>query len=237
MSNDYEREYYIKKKKLLLRQFDFATSIAKEAIEDYFGELKTKELLSSARQDFEMLIPQIPYVGGNENRLTGPLVNSALILPLIRAFNQKGLSFDEIGNITYNIFEAFFAIIPPEEDIFTEEYMSKVREDAERSKLREYPGDWVFDYVEGDGKTFTFGINYHECGVYKFYKSQGLEKYMPIVCIADFAQAKAYGYGLWRTQNIANGSSICDFRYVKDGTSARAWPIYDLPEFKKREKL
>jgi hypothetical protein len=56
---------------------------------------------------------------------------------------------------------------------------------------------------------------------------------MPIVSIADFVRAREYGYGLKRTQTIGNGAPICDFRYVKDGNTQRAWPPDNLEEFKR----
>ena len=194
MSNEKEKNYYVKKKRTLMRQFDAATTIVKDLLIDYFGEAKFNELIPKARKDFEDLLPQIPYVGGKDNRLTEPLVNATILLPLLRNFEQEGLDFNEIGKLTYNLFEVFYKVIPPTDDIFSEEYINQEKESAKNSKLRKYPGDWVYDFVEGDGKTFTWGVDYSECGVHKFYKSQGLENLMPIVCISDFAMARAYGY-------------------------------------------
>ena len=127
----------------------------------------------------------------------------------------------------------FFKTLPQTDDIFSEEYLNEERIRADNSKLNKYPGDWVSDFIKGDGKTFTFGVDYSGCGVYKFYKSQGAEHFMPLVCIADYARARAYGYGLTRTQTIGNGADICDFRYIKDGSTPRAWPPDNLPEFNK----
>jgi len=234
MVNEKEKNYYIKKKRILIRQFDAATSIAKNILSKYFGDAKFNELIIKARTDFEMLLPQIPYVGGKDNHLTESLISSVILLPLLRVFEKEGLDFYEIGKLAYDLFEAFYKFIPPTNDIFSEEYINQEKENAKNSKLHKYPGDWVFDFVEGDGKTFTFGIDYFECGVHKFYKSQNAEHFMPIVCIADFAQAQAYGHGLKRTQTIGNGAPLCDFRYIKNGITPRAWPPDNLPEFKKK---
>jgi hypothetical protein len=234
MATEKERGYYIKKSRTLLRQFDAATSIVKDILIQNFGESKFQELTTNARKEFELLIPQIPYVGGKDNHLTDSLINASILLPLLRSFEQEGLDFYKIGKLTYQLFEAFYKVISPVDDIFSEKFMNQEKERAKISKLHKNPFDWVFDFVEGDGITFTYGINYFECGVYKFYKSQGLEHLMPIVCIADFALAHAYGYGLKRTQTIGNGAPLCDFRYIKDGSTPRAWPPDKLPEFKKK---
>ncbi|MFX1280796.1 MAG: L-2-amino-thiazoline-4-carboxylic acid hydrolase [Promethearchaeota archaeon] len=233
MNAENKVNFYIKKKKLLMRTFDAMLLIAKQTLIDNFGEEKCNEMVTSTRNEFEKLIPHLPYIGGNDNRLTEPLINAAGLLPILRSVEKQGLEFREIGRITYELFEAFYRMIPQSEDIFSEEYLNKERKRARESKLKNYPGDWVSNFIEGDGKTFTFGVDYSECGVYKFYKSQDAEHFMPLVCIADFAQARAYGYGLTRTQTIGNGADICDFRYLKGGSIPRAWPPDHLPEFKK----
>jgi len=135
--------------------------------------------------------------------------------------------------LTYELFEAFYKVIPPANDIFSEDYLIHLKENAKISKLRKYKGDWVYDFVESDGKTFTYGTDYSECGVFKFYQSQNAEHFMPIICLSDFAQAQAYGYGLKRSRTIGNGAPLCDFRYDKNGSTTRAWPPDNLPEFKK----
>lgn len=237
MSSEKEKNYYyIKKKRTIMRTFDAATTIAKNVLIEHFGEAKSKEIISKARTDFENLLPQIPYIGGKDNRITDTLLNGAILLSLLRIFEKERLDFNAIGKLTYDIFEAFYKVIPPIADIFGEEYLNQEKERAKNSKTRKYLGDWVFDFVESDGKTFTFGIDYFECGVHKLFKSQGLEHLMPIVCIADFAQAQAYGYGLTRTQTIGNGAPLCDFRYIKNGSSPRAWPPDNLPEFINKNK-
>ncbi len=233
LSNE-EKNYYMKKKRSLMRTFDGAIMIAQDVLVNFFGEEKVMLLKSSARADFEMLLSQIPYVGGKENRLTESLVNSAILLPLLRIFENEGLDFEAIGKLTCDIFDAFYNFIPQADNIFSSEYIEKEKERAKDSKTRKYAGDWVYDFIESDDKTFTFGTDFHECGVHKFYKSQGLEHLMPIICVADFAQARAHGYGLFRSQTIGNGAPICDFRYVKDGDAPPAWPLEDLPEFQKK---
>jgi len=234
MAIEEEKNYYLKKKRTLLRTFKTALVIVKNILIEYFGESKFKEISTITEKEFEALIPQIPYVGGDESHLTEDLINATLLLPLLRVFEKEGLDFYKVGKLAYDLFQAFYKVIPPPSDIFSEEYLIQLKESAKRSKLRKYNGDWVYDFIEGDDKTFTFGIDYSECGVFKFYKSQGAEHFMPIICISDFAKAQTYGYGLKRTQTIGNGAPLCDFRYIKNGSTPRAWPPDNLPEFKKR---
>jgi hypothetical protein len=232
MNANNKDNFYLKKKRRILRTFDAMLLIAKQVLIDNFGEQKYNEMVAITRTEFEAILPKIPYIG-SDNRLTEPLINAIALLPILREIEKEGLEYREMGRIIYELFEAFYKVIPQEDEIFSEKYINEQRETAKISKLKKYPGSWVYDFIEGDGKTFTFGIDYTECGVYKFYKSQGAERFMPIVCIADYAAARSYGYGLTRTQTIGNGAEVCDFRYLKKGSTPRAWPPDNLPEFKK----
>lgn len=233
MPTEYETNFYVKKKRILMRTFDAAVLIVKQILIENFGEVKFTEISNTARKKFEDLLPEIPYVGGNDNHLTNELINAALLLPLLQSFEKEGLSFNKIGKLTYELFEAFYKVMPPTNDIFSNDFLENEKQHAHDSKLRKYPGDWVLDFIEDDNKTFTYGIDYSECGVHKFYKSQGAEHFMPLVCLADYAKARAYGYGLKRTQTIGNSAKICDFRYIKNGTTEPGWPPDNLQEFKK----
>ena len=119
-----------------MRQFDAATAIVKNILIEKFGETKFETLTAEARKDFEELLPQIPYVGGNDNRLTDSLINAVTLLPLLRLFEREGLEFHEIGDLTYRLFEAFYKVIPPAGDIFSKEYIDQEREQAKLSRAR-----------------------------------------------------------------------------------------------------
>ena len=72
-------------------------------------------------------------------------------------------------------------------------------------------------YVAGDGSEFDWGVDYLECGNYSFLKAQGAEEFAPYVCMSDIALGDALGWGLIRTQTIADGCEFCDFRFKKGG--------------------
>jgi hypothetical protein len=74
-------------------------------------------------------------------------------------------------------------------------------------------GDFEIEYVVGDGDEFDFGVNYLQCGNYKFVKEHGGEDFAPYVCMSDIALSEAMGWGLIRTQTLADGCPHCDFRF------------------------
>ena len=69
------------------------------------------------------------------------------------------------------------------------------------------------DFVDGDGKNFNWGINFHECAVHKFYKKHGGGELLPYVCMSDYAVYEHFtNVEFRRTQILAKGAKYCDFR-------------------------
>ena len=89
------------------------------------------------------------------------------------------------------------------------------RRAEENQKLRF--GDFEVRYVMGDGKEFDWGVDYLGCGNYKFVKDHGGEEFTPYVCMSDIALSDAMGWGLIRTETLADGCKRCDFRFKKGG--------------------
>ncbi len=81
-------------------------------------------------------------------------------------------------------------------------------------------GDFEIEYVAGEGNTFHFGVNYLRCGILNFVRQHGGEEFSPYVCMSDIALSDALGWGLARTQTLADGCQYCDFRF-KEGTTTQ----------------
>jgi hypothetical protein len=60
-------------------------------------------------------------------------------------------------------------------------------EQATKSLQKEFPEDFVYDFVEpGPGDNFEFGINYKACGFCKFAARHGDQEILPNICGLDF---------------------------------------------------
>lgn len=92
--------------------------------------------------------------------------------------------------------------------------MKRVKRRAEKGVQLKF-GDFEVRYLIGDGKKFDWGVDYLACGNYNFAKAQGAEEFAPYVCMSDIALSDALGWGLIRTQTIADGCQSCDFRFKK----------------------
>ncbi|MGZ6230243.1 MAG: L-2-amino-thiazoline-4-carboxylic acid hydrolase, partial [Syntrophales bacterium] len=92
-------------------------------------------------------------------------------------------------------------------------YRERLKIQATISQEKQYPDDFVFTYIVGDGKEFDYGYDIIECGVCKFLHAQDADELAPFLCLTDFPLSKAFGRGLVRNMTISEGAERCDFRY------------------------
>lgn len=224
-----------------MAQFDKFLRIVKDLLEKRYRNSKLNELINLMRDEYEVIIPEIPYIGGRKNLYTVLLIDCMANLPIIRVLENEGFTYREIGEFIYNFWETVNKKRKrklekqgqnPADQYFNKDFIDYMKKSAEKSQKKQYPYDFVWEFVEGDGKTFDYGYNYSECGINRIFKKLGAEKYMPFICLADFATANVYEFGFTRTQTLGNGAPICDHRYKRDGKTARGWPPDKLKEYK-----
>jgi len=239
-----EQSYYVVTKDNLMKQYDKATRLQKEVLTRHFDEPKVNRWLVQARKGYESLIPQLPYIGGKENEFTRYLMYPSGIMPTVRILRDEGVPIRKIGQMIFEISTEYYNAIPPlvkwyvRSTYFGEEKKVHMRAAAHKSQLRQYPADWVFEFMEGDGKTFQYGLDMTECGLVKFWSAQGLEEFTPYLCLTDWALWRAIGIKTIRTQTIANGATHCDFRYIRKGKGGPpGWPADSNPEWTGRYEV
>lgn len=236
MTTHEEEHYYVSIKPTLMEEFEKTESYLKNVLKQYFDQSKIELLLKETRAGYEDLLPQLPYIGGEENVLTEGLIGAAWCVPLFRGLEREGLPLREMAKITYEKKENDVESKSLEKKRRIREfYFSPSMRDVEMKRAREsqsgkYPGDWVEEYVEGDGENFDFGIDFTECALCKFFEPRDAMKYVPVFCLGDYATYRAFGIGFRRTQTIPNGAPFCDFRFKKDWETPRGWSPEELDE-------
>ena len=165
MTGDTGKDYYISRKRKLIKEFDKVLKQVKIVLREYFGEPQTDQILAKSGYEYESIIPDLPYIGGRKNSSTFNLIGSAQILTIIHSLEEKGLEIRQIGKIVYEIFEEYFESKPRIFKWLTGKFMTsrlavaKMRKKVVDSQLRQYSGNWVSEFVEGNGKSFDFGFN------------------------------------------------------------------------------
>jgi hypothetical protein len=233
-------DFYIRKKRKFMRSFDERLIAVNEELCKKFDDKKSEELISQMKAEFEKILPDISYIGGQKNPTTLVLVKCMSDLAIFRTLEQIGFSFREIGEFHYNYVITALKLRKealekagrdPSQYPFNTEYMEYQKKLTEETQMKLYPDDWVMDFVEGDGDSFEWGWDVQECGVQKAFKKFGDEKYLPFICLGDHYEAEGLGFGFSRTQALGFGAPICTHRFVKNYQTPSAWPPYELEEF------
>jgi hypothetical protein len=213
--------YYLPKKTKLLKDFDKTADLTKDYLVKRYGEELAEKLYRETRQEYEKIIPEIPHIEGPRARaLNLFLLIVAQELAVYRIMKKHGKSLGEAWEICHEAIklrmEKFSKIKRwlLKKLMYSNFLMKRVKRRAERGEQLKF-GDFEVKYLIGDGKEFDWGVDYVACGHYTFLKAQGAEEFAPYVCLSDIALGDALGWGLIRTQTIADGCESCDFRFKK----------------------
>jgi len=234
-----EDNYYLKKKKRILRQFNLMLQKMRPYLASRFGEEFTANLIPELLLELEGIIPKLPDVGGKKNLFIKEIVLSGYALSFYQVMNRHKIPLHEIGSTLYGAFEFYLNTLPKLLRRlmgmwnFSSFNQRKREKGAEKYNQKAYPNDYVYDYVKGNGEEFDFGIDIRECAILNFYRSLGIEKFTPYLCITDYCMCKSFYIGFSRTSTLAFGGTKCDFRFKKGGETAEGWPPEALVEWKK----
>jgi hypothetical protein len=216
------QNYYVANAKQITKEVKFALPHFQRILVKMYGEETAKSVVSETMERFQALLPELPYIGGKENRLTENLYLTAAMLAFYRVLSERGKPIDEIARILYLGSESLYSSFPFSLmlrlgglTMFSRKRLEQAKREAAASHERKYPGDWVKDVVEGDGKTFLFGTDYLECGIVKYLNAQGAPELAPYLCWLDYPMMKVMRVGLVRTETIAQGCERCNFRFCR----------------------
>lgn len=212
--------YYVSRSAKLLKRFDKTADIVQKVFIGRYGDEFGKHILKVARREFEALIPRLPYIGGNVPALRVFLIISAWELAVYKAMKKHGKTSEETWDLCHAALQVRLKTVPKFVRVLARIYFfsnfakKRARKIAVRSQ-KHLLGDYVFNFVDGDGLSFDWGINYTGCSIYKFMRDEGAEEFAPYACLSDIALSEAFGWGLIRTGTLAEGFGRCDFRFKK----------------------
>jgi len=213
--------YYASKKPKLLKDFDKTAALMQDYLVQRYGKEFADRLYKQTRQVYEELIPEIPHIEGLRARaLNSFLLITAQELAVYKTMKKHGKTPSQAWEICHEAIklrmEKFSKIKRwlLNKLMYSKFLMKIVKRRAEKGEQLKF-GDFEVRYLIGDGKKFDWGVDYVVCGNYNFLKSQGAEEFAPYVCMSDIVLSDALGWGLIRTQTIADGCQSCDFRFKK----------------------
>ncbi|WP_257166064.1 L-2-amino-thiazoline-4-carboxylic acid hydrolase [Bradyrhizobium sp. SRS-191] len=175
-------------------------------------------------QEFEIVLGQLPYVGGVASRMSDFFMRLIGFLAMSRVLRRHGLTPAVIGDIEREIYKAQLLTEPEAQRLAQgRAFMSPDNQrflraqaalSASANHRSEFPDDFVYDFVApAPGDAFEFGIDYKACGFCKFAARHGDKEILPNICGLDVDAYAAMGIRLERTQTLAGGASHCNFRF------------------------
>lgn len=208
-----ERDYYESKKSEFFIQFNEFCNRVGILIENEYGAEFRNRVMGEIKEEYESIFEELPYIGGDGNSLTFDLVSAAESLALYKVLKRHHRPLEEIGKLAYQAEEEYLMnnreLIPP---MTHPKYIFYVKRAAEESLKKRYPEDWVYEFIDGNDE-FDFGTYFTECGIQKLFHEHDADEFTPYLCAMDMIMSECGNLGLERTQTLAEGGDMCDFRY------------------------
>jgi hypothetical protein len=194
--------------------------LIEDLLHERLGLTDTASIKNDVMKEFDVVLTQMPYVGGAESRMSDFFMRLLGFMAIGRVMHRRGVSKDVIAELELESFKRHMLTVPEAERLeagrkfLSDSNKALIREQAAQSREQKYPGDFVYDYVEpGPNDTFEFGVNYRSCGFCKFAGRHGDLDILPHICGLDFAAYDLRGIRLERTQTLAQGAPYCNFRF------------------------
>ncbi len=218
--------HYSRRKETLLKEFDRTAALMDVSLVARYGKEFARALRTEVRQEYEKLLPDMPYIrGGRARALNTFLLITAQELAAYKAMKKQGKSPAEAWELCHQALRLRVEKIPRWKRWLLRRLMFSsltrmimARRARQQQKARF--GDFEVEYLIGEGDDFDLGVNYLQCGNHGLVLKHGGDEFAPYVCMSDIALSDAMGWGLTRTQTLADGCHHCDFRFKK-GTATQ----------------
>ena len=217
-------DYFINNKKYCLSFFKRAAVNGEKAIIGKYGREKGLRIIKQVRHEYENLLSQVPYVG-EIDILKRQMLLTVIFAAIYRVLKEEE-AIEDIWELCANFNKETLMGMPAlmrwllKQSTFSKRMRNSFKRMADEHKQKNLADQW--EYVDGDGKTFDYGMNMTRCAKVMFLKKIGAAAFAPYVCLIDKNFAECCNYALKRTMVLAEGADHCDFRLSKSGLIAVA---------------
>jgi len=206
----------------LLQDFDKTAELVRPFVADRFGEKDADALCRVAKEEYEKIIPQIPRIDGIRARMLNSFLRiTAQEVAVYKAVKERGGTPSKAWEVCHEAIRLRMTEFPRWKRWLLGRLMYSglvrrvVRRREERNEQAKF-GDFEVRYRTGDGSDFDIGVDYVRCGNLELAKELEAHEFAPYVCMSDIALSDALGWGLIRSQTLADGCSHCDFRFKRN---------------------
>ncbi|MFX0016506.1 MAG: L-2-amino-thiazoline-4-carboxylic acid hydrolase [Promethearchaeota archaeon] len=242
MNSRIKPNYYVQTKKQWMKNLSSIMDNKKvelEVFQKYIDPSKIPNLRLKVRREFESLLTQLPEPGSKKKSIfKTDMIKFTMSLAFYRVLKEEGFKLHQIGQIIYETSIVYYRAMNPITRLFMRWFYLYYPKQRMKKQVEEYnkkanSTESKVEFVDGDGKNLLFGVNYIECAGIKFLKTQNALELAPYLCPCDYPVYQAINVGFNRTQNLALGGKMCDFRfYKKFPIPPLDWPLVNISEYK-----
>lgn len=206
-----------------LAEFDRSAALLHDNLAMRYGESDAAALVRGARERCEDILAVVSWVGER----SAPAMNTFLgitaqELAVYQTIDARGGTPSEAWELCHEAIRLRMKHMPRwkrwllNRILFSRLVRHVIRQRAKNPEpLR--AGGFETRSVVGDGVEFDHGVDYVRCGNLELARKVGADAFAPYLCMSDIALSDGLGWGLIRTQTLADGCSHCDFRFKQGG--------------------
>ncbi len=199
-------------------------------------QISLADYLYQFRELLHQEVKEAPVINYSDKNLSTYLELSVMVLTMVKLFEGFDYEEEHIGKIIYETALTYFKVPSISRILKSKLFFSKLNYKA--IKKRELKTQESAHGLNGfklrlvrSANKDNFSVIYEECGICKYYKSKGMEKYIKYCCLVDYCIMENIGVSFSRKGTMGNGADFCDFNFKKKGKISKGWPPYELEEF------
>lgn len=205
----------------LLRDFDENAALVRDFVVGRFGESAAEAIERRAREIYAAALPQVPHIPGPRARMLNVFLRiTAQEVAVYHAVLERDGDAAQAWEICHEAIRRRVATVPRwkrwmMQRLMHSGFVRRIMRRREARNERGRFGEFEIRYLTGDGGDFDTGVDYTACGNLELARRLGATEFAPYVCMSDIPLSDGLGWGLQRTQTLADGCSHCDFRFKR----------------------
>ena len=207
----------------VMKEFRGWTRDLEDALRELEPTVSTEAVISSSREQLTKLIDVMDDPGLFAPQMRAFSVGGAIYIAFYLALAPQGFTAERVWSVAERATQLHFERMSGMEKSLASGAMfgwpMKALSRWLAGKSNDAPvGGWVFDFVEGEGDV-AYGVNYRRCAIRELAVSQGAAEFAPYICLSDIVGSNQFGWGLQRSETLAQGGAQCDFRFRRGAST------------------
>lgn len=205
----------------VLRQLAGWSKDLADALAEVAPELRVEPQLEHTREHLLKMLPTIPDPGGLAPHMRAFTVGGAIYVAFYLALKSEGCDAGRTWQVLERATQLHFERMRGVErrlasaGLFSWPMKALSRWLAKKSQQAPV-GGWVFTFHERSDE-HDYGVTYTRCAIRDLAIAHGAAELAPYICLSDITGSQILGWGLSRSETIAQGGERCDFRFKRGG--------------------